>query len=54
MKRAFRAVLVVALLASSFAFLPAFASNLDYWTEKRRGARRENIHCCPRGHAGDI
>jgi N-acetylneuraminic acid mutarotase len=26
--------LVVALLASSFAFLPAFASNLDYWTEK--------------------
>jgi N-acetylneuraminic acid mutarotase len=34
MKRAFRAVLVVALLASSFAFLPAFASNLDYWTEK--------------------
>jgi hypothetical protein len=34
MKRAFRAVLVVALLASFFVFLPAFGSSLDYWTEK--------------------
>jgi N-acetylneuraminic acid mutarotase len=34
MKRAFAVVLVLALLASSFAFLPAFASILDYWTEK--------------------
>jgi hypothetical protein len=34
MKRALAVSLILALLASSFAFLPAFASNLDYWTEK--------------------
>jgi N-acetylneuraminic acid mutarotase len=34
MKRAIAVVLVLALLASSFTFLPAFASILDYWAEK--------------------